>query len=211
MSKRIRRPSPALIVSLVALFVALGGTVYAAGGKLSGKTIAVKSLPGNRLAPGSLAGNRLKANTVTGKQVKESTLAQVPTAKEAKSAGSAVIALDAVNAEKIIGHTIGCPNGTQSFLGGCWESSPHPAATVVDANRTCYSAGGTLPGPFELASFADHSSLTSSTDEWTDAINTVTAPGTYTVVTVSKLGAIGDANATDARQYRCVVPMLRMD
>jgi hypothetical protein len=199
MLKQIHRPSPTMAISLIALFAALGGGAYAASGKIDGKSIMVKSIPGNRL----------KTNSVTGKQVKESTLGQVPRAKEAKSAGSAVIALDAVTAEKIIGHTLGCPDGTQPFLGGCWENSPRPTATVADANRTCYFAGGTLPGPFELVSFANHSSLTSSTDEWTDTINTVTAPGVYTVVTVSKLGEIGEASASAAREYRCVVPLLR--
>lgn len=58
-----RRPSPAMIVALIALFVALGGSVYAAN-KISGKTI----------KKGSEPGNRLKKDSVTGKQVKESTL-----------------------------------------------------------------------------------------------------------------------------------------
>ena len=49
MSKRFSRPSPALVISIIALFVALGGTVYAAS-KINGKTIKVKSLPGNRLS-----------------------------------------------------------------------------------------------------------------------------------------------------------------
>jgi hypothetical protein len=51
-------------LAALALFIALGGTVYAAGGGLSGKEIRPGSMPGNRLAP----------NSVTGKQVKESTL-----------------------------------------------------------------------------------------------------------------------------------------
>lgn len=63
MQKRIGRPSPAMIVALIALFVALGGSVYAAN-KINGKTIKKGTLPGNRLKP----------NTVTGKQVKESAL-----------------------------------------------------------------------------------------------------------------------------------------
>jgi len=199
MLKQIHRPSPTMAISLIALFIVLGGTVYAAAGKIDGKSIKVKSLPGNRLKP----------NTVTDKQVKESTLGQVPRAKEAKTAGSAVTALDAINAEKIIGHTIGCPDGTQAFLGGCWENSPRPAATAADANRVCYFAGGTLPGPFELVSFALHSPLTSSTDEWTDEVNTVTGPNAYTVVTVSKASEIREASASATREYRCVVPLLR--
>lgn len=64
-----RRPSPAMVVALIALFVALGGTVYAAG-KINGKTI----------KPGTLPGNRLKGESVTGAQVSEGSLGKVPSA-----------------------------------------------------------------------------------------------------------------------------------
>jgi hypothetical protein len=50
---RLRRPSHATLVAYLALFVALGGSVYAA----------------NRIS-----GKRLKPNSVTGRQVKESSL-----------------------------------------------------------------------------------------------------------------------------------------
>src|SRR2546423_11118302 len=59
----VKRPSPAMIVALIALLVALGGTAYAAH-KLSGTVI----------KKGSEPGNRLKKNSVTGKQVNEATL-----------------------------------------------------------------------------------------------------------------------------------------
>ena len=55
------------VISLIALFVALGGTVYAAG-KLNGHKVKKGSLPGNRIVP----------NTVKGKQVNEGSLGQVP-------------------------------------------------------------------------------------------------------------------------------------
>jgi hypothetical protein len=61
--RKLRRPSHATLVAYLALFVALGGTVYAAS-KINGKSIKPKSIPGNRLEP----------NSVTGRQIKESTL-----------------------------------------------------------------------------------------------------------------------------------------
>ena len=48
-SRRAGRIPAGLIVALVALFVALGGTAYAVA-KISGKSIAARSIPGNRLA-----------------------------------------------------------------------------------------------------------------------------------------------------------------
>jgi hypothetical protein len=71
------------VVAFVALFVALGGSVYAAG-KISGTQIKPGSVPGNRIKPKSLTGKQIrpksltgkqiKANSLTGEQIKESTL-----------------------------------------------------------------------------------------------------------------------------------------
>ena len=102
-----RRPSPALFVSLFALFAALAGTVYAAG-KINGRSIKVKSLPGNRLKPGSVPGNRLKPgaigaaslapNSIGGAQIDEAALGPVPSAVSAENARHAESAFQAENA-----------------------------------------------------------------------------------------------------------------
>src|SRR3954447_11616193 len=68
-----------MVVALIALFVALGGSGYAA--------ISIKN--------GSLPGKKLKRNSVTGKQVKESTLATVSRARSATQAATAASADDA--------------------------------------------------------------------------------------------------------------------
>jgi hypothetical protein len=75
------RPSPALVVGVAALVVALGGTSYAA-----------TKISGSQIKKHSIAGNRLKANTLTGKQIKESTLGTVPKAKTAGTANHAATA-----------------------------------------------------------------------------------------------------------------------
>ena len=61
------------IVACLALFVALGGSVYAAG-KISGKQIKASSLPGNRIKPRTIAAKRIKLKTLTGRQVKAHSL-----------------------------------------------------------------------------------------------------------------------------------------
>jgi hypothetical protein len=58
--KRWFTPSPALVVSLIALFVALGGTSYAA----------ITALPAN-----SVGTTQLKNNAVTGAKIKDGTVA----------------------------------------------------------------------------------------------------------------------------------------
>lgn len=52
--KMLRTPSPALVVSLVALFVALGGTSLAAASYINGKRIKPHSIPKNRLTGGAI-------------------------------------------------------------------------------------------------------------------------------------------------------------
>ena len=61
------------VVACLALFFALGGSVYAAG-KISGKRIKPKTLPGNRVKPKTLPGNRIKPKSVTRRQIKAKTL-----------------------------------------------------------------------------------------------------------------------------------------
>ncbi len=174
MRQGIGRPSPALVISLIALFVALSGTVYAAA-KINGRLIKVKSLPGNRLKVGSLPGNRLRPGTisgaglapgsVTGTQIDLSTLGRVPSALNASSADSAgsaqtavsaqhaddalnaisaVVAQHADNATTVNGHTVECGVGTTPFLGACWETTTR--ATAATAQTAAEDCAGTKGG-----------------------------------------------------------------
>jgi hypothetical protein len=65
-----RRPSPAMIVALVALVAALGGTAYAAG-----------RINGNSIVKHSIGGGKLKPKTLTRYQVNVDKLGEVPLAK----------------------------------------------------------------------------------------------------------------------------------
>lgn len=58
--KRMKLPSPAMVVAVSALVIALAGTAYAAK---------------------KISGSLIKANTVTGKQIKESTVKNVTSAR----------------------------------------------------------------------------------------------------------------------------------
>ena len=89
MSRILRhRPSPALVISAIALFVALGGSAYAL--TVSGRDVVNGSLTGADIKNKSLNGAReLRINSVGGRSVNESRLTKVPTAGRADSAGSA--------------------------------------------------------------------------------------------------------------------------
>lgn len=74
-SKKLR-PSPAMAVALLALFVSLGGGAYAAI-VVTGKTVKNGSLTGVDFKPRSLHGSKLKADSIGGGSIKESTLGPV--------------------------------------------------------------------------------------------------------------------------------------
>src|SRR6187551_467664 len=201
MGQGIRRHSPALVISVIALFVALGGSVYAAKkAKIDGKAIRAKSIPGNRVKPHSIAANRLKpgvlrstgaASQLTGADINELTLGQVPsaahadTADRAQSAIDAQTALNAVNAidaKTINGHSVGCLAGTQPFAGGCWESSPNSPVNAPTAARKCAARNGTLPEALQLAAFAEEPGVNLDPgDEWSGDIPVVSGSDVYAV------------------------------
>ncbi len=119
---------PAFAIAILALFVALGGSVYAAKrARINGRAIRAKSIPGNRLKPNTVPGNRLRRKSVAGNRLKphsiaadrlmpgvipevaadapltgtdinELTLGQVPSAAHADSADTAQSAVDAQTA-----------------------------------------------------------------------------------------------------------------
>ncbi|MFN8163727.1 MAG: hypothetical protein U0R26_07825 [Solirubrobacterales bacterium] len=225
MSRGLRRPAPALLVASIALFAALGGTVYAAA-KIDGKSIKLKSLPGNRLALGSLPGNRLKPGaipgnrvapgSITGTQIDAATLGQVPSAVHADNADSArdaqtaLNAVNAVEATKINGYSAGCEPTTRAFAGACWQiASSEAAVTATAAALSCATQGGELPDALTLAAFSQQPGIAlASGDEWTGDIPSFTALNAYSVATVSTAGAIGAALSSSTKKYRCVIPLV---
>lgn len=74
-----RRPSAALVVSIIALIVAASGTAVAAGHLVNGDSLIKKR---------SLSGDRLHNQTITGQQIRLGTLGEVPKAKNAANAES---------------------------------------------------------------------------------------------------------------------------
>jgi hypothetical protein len=79
MKRYIRRPSPALVISCIALFMAMGGVSYGlATGVIDGREVKDRSLSNKDLKKRTLRGDRAKAESFGGGAIKESTLAPVP-------------------------------------------------------------------------------------------------------------------------------------
>ena len=233
------RVSPAMVVATLALFLALGGSVYAArSARINGRAIKPASVPGNRLLPRSVPANRLRPRSIpanrlrpgalrrailnrplTGAEINELTLSQVPEAARAEEADTARWAARAEAADSaevaddartVNGHAAGCLPDTRPFAGACWERSPSGAVPAKQAARRCTERGGTLPGALELAAFAEVDGVhLSSGGEWSGDISIVNALENYSVVYVTNTGEIDIFTPTQPLSYRCVIPMLR--
>ena len=77
---RNRRPSPAMIVSILALIVALAGTAYAA-----------QTINGGAIKKQTIGAGKLKHKTLTGYQINTNKLGVVPAAKRAAHTHWAVV------------------------------------------------------------------------------------------------------------------------
>lgn len=79
MKRFARRPSPALVISCIALFVSLGGVSYGvATGSIDGREIKNNSVSTRDVKNRSLNGNDIAGNRLGGGAIKESTLSTVP-------------------------------------------------------------------------------------------------------------------------------------
>lgn len=102
MRRRAFRPSPATVIAVIALFVAIGGTGYAAT-TINGKDIKNRSIAGKKLKNGAVAGKQVKRDSLGARQIKESSLKTVARAQAAVSATTATTADRAKTAEGLTG------------------------------------------------------------------------------------------------------------
>ncbi|MEX0993378.1 MAG: hypothetical protein WDZ37_05210 [Solirubrobacterales bacterium] len=84
MRRLAARPSPALVISVLALFVALGGSGYAIS-RIPARSVGSKQLKSgavtaSKIRKGAVTGPKIKKNAILGKYVLESSLGKVPDA-----------------------------------------------------------------------------------------------------------------------------------
>jgi hypothetical protein len=196
-----RRPSASMIVSLVALVVAMSGTAVAASRLVSGDRLIRK---------GTLSGNRLRKHTLTGRQINLKKLGTVPSAAVAAHANTAVYAQKAVTAENA---------GNADALGGQPASSYLTSGSrigtpgIVKVSGTPSGTTVTLlnRGPFTMTmtcttSGANNSdtalTLQGSSSEANSDVNGVLNPTPNTTVTFPSPPSIrATALATSSDDY----------
>jgi hypothetical protein len=116
-------------IALLALFIALGGTVYAASGQISGAQIKPKSLPANRLKAKSITGNQIKNGAIGQAQLKPGSIS----AKQIK-AGSITgsqIKAGSISGTQVQANSLGATQINQSTLTGISAANIHTVQYVT--------------------------------------------------------------------------------
>jgi hypothetical protein len=206
---RLRRPSPAMVVALLALLIALGGTAAAARfGPFRGDRVIVMH---------SLSGNRLKNHTITGLQVNLGQLGKVPSAANADTAGSAATANTAntaANANQLGGappsaYHDRCPTGTTTVATDLCVTTADEGPTESGqdtwdgAVHDCAALGMQLPTPAQalllVPMFAHATTL------WTDDFWVTTNPsGSFALTFESGADDLFESSTSNIAEVRCV-------
>jgi hypothetical protein len=132
------------VIALVALFAALGGTVYAAG-KISGSQIKPNSLPGNRIKTGSITGKQVKSGSLTGKQVVGGSLTGVSASSLASVQYVSVSVPLKAGLNTPNPGSASCPAGTK-VIGGGATVSDEVEDFVNDSGPTAARTGWSATG-----------------------------------------------------------------
>lgn len=198
-------PRHATVVAYLALFVALGGSSYAAlridGGDIRdnsvrGRDLRNNDVRGKDIRNGTIRGLEVGRDRLGGRVIKESTLNAVPKAIDAQR-------LTGVSATDL---KLRCPAGTVAKAGVCFETTSASAAFAA-ASTACANRGRRLPLQFELAQFAEGGGGISPGGEWTASVfeSRSTAGQLDTVLVTSTGGELfARAGGGIARAYRCV-------
>ena len=130
-----QRLTYANVMSTLAVFVALGGSSYAAL-QIDSANIANNSVRGVDVRNRTLDERDIKRNALGGRSIRESRLGRVPRARDADRLGG-------MTAAELL---IGCPSGTFPIADVCVETTARAAGRVRDGDRSVRferHAGGT--------------------------------------------------------------------
>jgi len=144
MKHRIRAPQPALVVAIVALIAALGGSAYAEFGADTVDSAALErgAVSREKLADAAIEGADVAARSISARDIATEELGTVPSAAQARAAK---------NAGTLAGHAAACPPATELVGGLCFDTSPSgPVRGVLAAADRCAAEGGNLPSVAQL-------------------------------------------------------------
>lgn len=175
-----RRPSPSIVISLIALVVAMSGSAMAASTLISGDKLIRKH---------SLSGNRLRNHTLTGRQINLAALGTVPNASHATTADTAnhVSSTDtATNAT----HAATADNATNADHASAADSATNANhATAADrATNASHADSADAATNATNATNADHAANADNADHAANADNATNATNAGTALNADNLG-----------------------
>lgn len=191
-----KRLTYANVMSTLALFVALGGSSYAAL-RINGKSIENRSIPAKKV----------RVNALTGREIRESSLGRVSRARRADT-------LNGVTAGDL---KIKCPADTFPIADVCVERTARAPASYGSAVGTCLAVGtpgapgrrlpthGELRAALSAVPLANGGELTSS------VYPSGSKPGQLDVLYITdQVGSVGLTPNTGegGKAYRCVTDPL---
>jgi hypothetical protein len=195
--QRIRkRLTYANVMSTLAVFIALGGSSYAAF-----------TINGASIKNRSIAGKKLRHNTLTGVQIKESRLGRVPRAKTADTVGGFTAA----------DLKIKCPNDTFPIADVCVERTARAPQSYGSAVITCLGVGTPagpgrrLPTHGELRAALGAVQLTAGGELTSNVYPSSSDPGRLDVLYVTdQVGSVAltPDTAAGAKPFRCATDPL---
>ena len=198
-----RRLTYANVMATVAVFIALGGSSYAALQVDSGD-ITNNSVRGVDVRNRTLSDRDVKRNGLTGRSVRESRLGRVPHARDADRLGG-MTAADLV---------VRCPSGMFGVADVCVETTPRsPVAydsAVIECATTGLAAGGPgrrLPTHGELRAALSGVQLAPGGELTADVYPSSTRPGDVAILVVTdQVGGVTltENTAAGAKAFRCV-------
>jgi hypothetical protein len=185
------------VMATLAVFIALGGSSYAA-----------LNLTGRDIRDGSLTHRELKRNTLGGTKIKESRLGKVRRARNADR-------LNGLSAGRFL---LRCPRDTVPVSDVCVEIAPRPPAPYQVAAVACEQVdrrttpGRRLPSHDELVTAIGDDGITlASGGELTRNVYPSSDPGQLDVLVMTDGGgsvALTSNTAAGAKPFRCVADPL---
>jgi len=207
MKIRISRPSPAMVVAIIALVAALSGSAYAALGKnsIGSRQLKAKAVTSGKIANNAVTSAKVAKNSLTGADINVGALGTVPSADRAGSAG---------NADTVTGRAASCPGGTVLIRGVCFDAAPNEqASTLKDAADACARKGGFLPSPMEIYSTRSVLNLgtgVGTSHMYTDSYYSAVGTGSnYTTIVIDGTGKLTEQGVDEPSQYICAYALVR--
>ena len=197
--------SYANVMATVAVFVALGGSSYAAI-QVTSRNVPKNALTGADIK--NLTGKDVRNNSLTGDDVKR-LRARDFVAGELPPAFNAANYYDRAQSDARFQTLQTCPAGTSLYEGACIETAARAADDFRDAEATCTAADNRrLPSPAELLGFRHRPGVVLSVDyEWALGLSFDSDGGASAVYAnvVNELASGSNLTAfTELKTFRCV-------